>query len=415
MDRDLTAQELKKKRTKGIIITAICVLGIATAFLLFRQSLSTSVSKSAITTSIVEKGDVENTLSASGEIVPEFEQEITSPINAVIKNVMLEAGTSVQPGTVILELDKEFTQIELEKEKYELELKRNDIKRTHLQLDKSFYDLKANDSIKQMKIGSLEAGVQDAKRLFKAGGGTREEVEQAELNLKVAQLEKRQLENEIRNKQMTMETDIRESEINASIRQQDLSELEKKLQHANIVSTRSGVVTWVNRNIGAKIPEGGTLARVADLSTYKVTGTISDTYAGQLHTGMPVIVKINDSTQRGIIIGIHPSIQNGIISFDVQMDNPSSKLYRPNMKTDIFLVTEARSNVFRVANGPAFKGAATQDIFVLRNGKAERRTVNIGLSNFDYVEIKNNVIAGEQVITSDLSDFKHLTTISIKE
>ena len=38
MDRDLTAQELKKKRTKGIIITAICVLGIATAFLLFRQS-----------------------------------------------------------------------------------------------------------------------------------------------------------------------------------------------------------------------------------------------------------------------------------------------------------------------------------------------------------------------------------------
>ena len=85
------------------------------------------------------------------------------------------------------------------------------------------------------------------------------------------------------------------------------------------------------------------------------------------------------------------------------------------MKTDIFLVTEARSNVFRVANGPAFKGAATQDIFVLRNGKAERRTVNIGLSNFDYVEIKNNVIAGEQVITSDLSDFKHLTSISIKE
>ena len=58
-------------------------------------------------------------------------------------------------------------------------------------------------------------------------------------------------------------------------------------------------------------------------------------------------------------------------------------------------------------NGPAFKGASTQNIFVLNNGKAERRTVHIGMSNFDYVELKDNVKQGDVVITSDMSDYKN--------
>ena len=67
----------------------------------------------------------------------------------------------------------------------------------------------------------------------------------------------------------------------------------------------------------------------------------------------------------------------------------------------------------RVANGPAFKGAALQDIFVVKNGKAHRRTVKVGMSNFDYVELLNNVQPGEVVIISDMSEYKHLQEISI--
>jgi HlyD family secretion protein len=83
------------------------------------------------------------------------------------------------------------------------------------------------------------------------------------------------------------------------------------------------------------------------------------------------------------------------------------------MKVEIFVVTSTRNNVMRVENGPAFKGASTQDIFVLRDGKAERRTVNIGMSNFDYVEVKNNVKAGEVIITSDMSEYKNAKEIKI--
>ncbi len=84
------------------------------------------------------------------------------------------------------------------------------------------------------------------------------------------------------------------------------------------------------------------------------------------------------------------------------------------MKVDVFLVTEAKSNVLRVANGNAFKGAVVQDIFIVKNGKAIRRTVHTGLSNFDYVEIKDNIQPGDVVITSDMSSYKNSKEVTIK-
>lgn len=415
MDSALSPDIIRKRRRKVILSVALIVLLLVTGLWLLQHSLSSSVKRSAITTAVVEKGDVENTLTATGEILPEFEEVITSPINAVIKNVLLDAGTAVNAGQSVLELDKEFTKLELEKLKFQLELKQNDITKLKLQLDKSFYDLKANDSIKQLKINSLQAAVQDARRLFKAGGGTREEVEQAELDLKVAQLEKRQLENEIRNKQMTMHADMRASEIAAQIQYKDLDELERKLVQANIVATRNGVITWVNKNIGSKISEGESLVKVANLGSFKIVGHISDAFADQVRTGMPAIARINDSLLRGVVVNIHPAIQNNVLSFDVQLDDRSNKLLRPNMKLEIFLVTATSKHVMRIANGPAYKGTATQDFFVVQNGKAIRRMVHVGLSNFDYVELKDNVTPGEVIITTDMSQYKHLKEITIKD
>jgi HlyD family secretion protein len=180
-----------------------------------------------------------------------------------------------------------------------------------------------------------------------------------------------------------------------------------------VIATRKGVITYVNKNIGANIHEGETLARIADLGSFKVQGSISDNSLDELHTGIPVIIRINDNQLRGHVTNVSPSIQNSIISFDIQLDDRSSKLLRPNMKVDVFLVTATHNKVMRVANGPAFKGSNLQDIFVVNKGKAERRTVHIGLTNFDYVEIQDGVKPGDVLITSDMSEYKNSTEITI--
>ena len=413
MDTAISKKEITAKRNKTIVIIIVAVIAIIADIWILRSGVQSSIDRSEITTSVVEIGNIDNTLNASGEIIPEFEEVISSPINASIKEVIRDAGLVVKAGDAILSLDKAAIQAEFERLRFQLESKRNSITKLKLDLNKAAYDIRSANDVKQLNISSLESAVEDAKRLYKAGGGTRESIEQAELALKVANLEKKRLENEIRNKQQTMRVDIREAEIAAAIEEGGLNELARKLKQASITATRDGVVTWVNKNIGSTITQGESLARIADLGSFKIKGNISDNYLDQVRVSMPVLIRINDSTLRGSVSNINPSVQNGIVSFDVSLDQKNNSLLRPNMKAEIFLITSTQNNVMRVKNGPAFKGGVTQDIFVLDKNKATRKTVNIGLSNFDYVQIKNQVKPGDVVIVSDMKQFKDADEVKV--
>ncbi len=415
MDKEISNHTIRQRKIKrGLWLLGFVALLAMTAFLL-RGVLTTSVKQADIRTAVAELGNIENTITAVGEVQPAFEQVLTSPLTATLQNVWLAEGAAVKLGDKILSLDKIAAQLDLDKQRDQLELKRNAVTKLKLDLERSFYDLIIQDSIKAFKINALKADVENAKRLLKAGGGTRETLERAENDLKIAQLEKRQLENDLRSRQAVMQASIRETELAVSMQQKEMQTFENKLKQADILATRNSVLTYVNKNIGSKINEGETLARLADLTGFKILGSISDNYLPQMRIGMPVLVRLNDSTVRGTLVNISPSVSNNVITFDVTLNNNNISDFKPKMKVEVFLITAYRSRVVRVANGAAFKGSSTQDIFVVQqDGKLARRTVKIGLSNFDFVEITEGVAVGEKVVISDLSKFKNIDEIQVK-
>ena len=414
MDKSIAVEvTTKRKRKRNIIIIIVLVVLVASIFSL-RAFIQPSISKAEFTSAVVTTGNIENTINASGEVLPEFEEVLTSPINAALREVLMDAGMKIKAGQSILTLDKSAAQTEYDKLGFLIESKENEIRKLKLDLEKSFYDIKSNNSIKQLRISNFKDAVSSAQRLFKAGGGTKEDIDQAELNLKVAELEKQQLENEIKSKQQTMKIEIREAALSLAIQRNDQAALTRKLKLAAIIATRDGVITWVNKNIGASVKEGESLARIANLSGYKVAGSISDTQLEELRNNMPAIIRINDTQLRGSINNISPAVNNSIVSFDVGLEQKDSKLLRPNLKVDVFLVTATRTKVLRLPNGPAFKGSNEQLVFVLKNGIAEKRLVKLGLSNFDFVEILSGLKLGEEVITSDIKGYEYAKQITIK-
>jgi len=414
MDKSIEVETTtKRKRKRNIIIIIVLVVLVVSIFSV-RSLIQPSITRAEFTSAVVSTGNIENTINASGEVLPEFEEVLTSPINAAVREVLMDAGMKIKAGQSILTLDKSAAQTEYDKLGFLIESKENEISKLKLDLEKSFYDIKSNNSIKQLRISNFKDAVSSAQRLFKAGGGTKEDIDQAELNLKVAELEKQQLENEIKSKQQTMKIEIREAELSLAIQRNDQAALTRKLKLADIIATRDGVITWVNKNIGASVKEGESLARIANLSGYKVAGSISDTQLEDLRNNMPAIIRINDTQLRGSINNISPAVNNSIVSFDVGLEEKDSKLLRPNLKVDLFLVTATRTKVLRIPNGPAFKGSNEQVVFVLKNGIAEKRLVKLGLSNFDYVEILSGLKLGEEVITSDMKGYEYATKITVK-
>ncbi|MES2891185.1 MAG: HlyD family efflux transporter periplasmic adaptor subunit, partial [Bacteroidota bacterium] len=152
MDTAIDEATISRKKRKTIFILLVIVAVLVAAVFLLRSSFASSLKKSNITTAVVEKGNIENTINATGEILPEFEEIITSPISASIQNVVADAGATVKTGQSVLTLDKAASQMEFEKQKFGLQSKQNDIQKLKLELDKSFYDIKSNNSIKQLRI-----------------------------------------------------------------------------------------------------------------------------------------------------------------------------------------------------------------------------------------------------------------------
>jgi HlyD family secretion protein len=415
MDRALPPDVVRQAQHKKWSWAVAGVLILVLSVWALRRTFFNTVRRADIRTAVVERGMVENTLLASGEVRPASEQLIVSPITAVLERVYLNEGATVAAGAMIVELDKSVPLNDLAKQKDQLLLKRNGIVKLKLELDKSYYDLLLSDSIKLFRINALRADLESARRLLRAGGGTREAVEKVQNDLEIALLEKKQLENDLRTRQAIMQTSIRESEITSAIQEKDLQAFERKLQQANIAASRSGVLTYVNKNIGSKINEGETLARIADLDSYKLLGSISDNYLPQMRVGMPVVVRVGTSETRGRLVNVYPAVSNNIVTFDVAFDGENKEVFRPNMKVEVFLVTDQHTNILRIANGPAFTGVPSQDVFVLRaDGKLERRTIQTGLSSYDFVEIIAGVAVGETVVISDLKQFKHANLIDLK-
>ena len=415
MDRALAPSIQTQRRRRRWLLGVGAVAAALAAVLAFRLVLRPGISRQAMLTARVETGDVEASLTAAGTVIPGREAVLTSPIQSTIRRVAVAVGARVRPGETILELDKELANSSLAK--LDDEQLRNQNKNSQLQLtlERSLNDLRTQAQVQAVKVRSLQSALRDEQQLLKIGGGTAENVRQAELSLAVAQLEAQRLARQIQTQQRSNAADVRELGYTVSMQQRSISELAGKLRQADISSRQPGVLTWVNESIGTTVQAGDPLARVADLSTFRVRATISDTYADALHPGDPVVVRINDVDLRGSIASISPSVDKGVVTFLAQLDNPRHQVLRPNLRADVFVVTRAHRGVTRVKNGPFYQGGKEQFVFVVQKGKAVRRTVRFGDSNFDHVQILGGLRAGDEVVVSDMKDHAETPELLIND
>jgi HlyD family secretion protein len=413
MDREIPSHIKRNRKIRVYSIGIISFLFVVLALIGFRSLLKASVRRDMIRTAFAERGPIQATITASGIVIPEYEQSITSPIRSKIEKVYHKAGERIQTGEPILELDREFVQLTYDQLSDELELKKNKLTQLQLDLDKRLIDLQTQREVKELKIEYFESRVELEKQLHKIGGGTTAGLKIAELDLEIARVEFEQLEKEIENQRQSAVADLNELELQIRIQENRLNEVRRQMELAETKAERDGIVTYVNDVIGAAVNPGDVVARVADLGSFRVQGTISDINASKLINGGRVIVRVDEEEIGGTISSIRPTIENGIVTFLVDLDEKSHEALRSNLRIDVFVVTASKDDVIRVTNGPFVNGSGLQDIFVMEGDRAVRRTVTVGAMNFDYVEIVDNIEIGEEVIISDMEDYIHQSEVKI--
>ena len=112
MDREIP-QEVKRKELRSrivrISVAAVAAVGLIGLLMFLLRS---RVDASEVSLATVDTGIVEVSVSASGKVIPAFEEIINSPIDTKIVETYRKGGDSVDVGTPILKLDLQSTETE---------------------------------------------------------------------------------------------------------------------------------------------------------------------------------------------------------------------------------------------------------------------------------------------------------------
>ena len=416
MDREIPKEERRRERNKKLIRYGVAgVAGVVVLSVLI-SLMRTGVKEKDLVFSTVDQGTIEVSVSASGKVVPAFEEIINSPINTRILEVYKKGGDSVDVGTPILKLDLQSAETEYKKQLDEEQMKRYQLEQLEVNNSTYLSDLEMQVKVSEMKLNRMEVELRNERYLDSLGSGTTDRVHQAELNFKTGKLELEQLRQQLANERKVKAADLKVKQLEYEIFRKSLAETKRTLDDAQVRSPRKAILTYINNQIGAQVGEGTQIAVISDLSHFKVEGEIADTYGDRVAAGGRAIVKIGSEKLEGQASSVTQLSKNGVISFTVQLEDDSNRRLRSGLKTDVYVMNAVKEDVMRVANASYYVGRGEYDLFV-RDGEGQlvKRKVQLGDSNFEYVEVVSGLKPGDQVVVSDMSQYKNKNKLKLKK
>ena len=416
MDRPVDPSFLRRRRFKRIAASAAGLAAAVWLFLWLPGLIRPSVDADRIRTAKVQQGPVEETITASGTIVPEFEQVLFSPIDTRLLRILEKPGAVLAKGQAIVELDLNGARLEVERREEELALKRN--RRTQLELDerKRLSDLDTQWRLKKLDLQRLETRSAQYVELQEIGAVSQEDFSQVRLQAERAGIELHQIEEDRRNLLASTRAQVEALEVEMGTLEREGEEARRRLERARVLADRDGVLTAISPVVGAPIRQGEEIARLADLSSFRADVTVSDLHARRLGPGLPVRLRVDEeSFVSGRIARILPTVDNNIINLEVELEDSAHALLRPNQRVDAYIVTARKDRALRLKRGPFIRGGAgLHEVFVIRGGAAVKTEIRTGIASFEHYEVVEGLLEGDEVIISSMKDYLHLDEVQIK-
>ncbi|HVG23204.1 MAG TPA: HlyD family efflux transporter periplasmic adaptor subunit [Thermoanaerobaculia bacterium] len=413
MDRDIT-KEVRTRRTVRRVATVVVAVAAA-AFCLAAtvEWLRPSLDRDDVQFARVERGSVEATLQASGTIVPLVEQVVSSPVEARVLRVGRRAGANVRRGDELLTLDTAATRLEVERLGDRVSTEESETEQLRIRLDENIETLRSQ--LEQKKLdGEIVHYTATQKAKLRAEGLTADaDALAAQAVARKTDIELRQLHDALRRAELSRAAQLAAARNKLSTAMRDREESRRQLDLAMLRADHDGVLTWVVPEVGATVRRGDVVARIADLSAYRVTATISDVHASRIAAGMRAWVKLDGETLPGVVDSVDPRIESGVMKFSVTLDQPSHARLRNNLRADVLVVTGRRSGTLVVRRG-ALGRTNNSNAFVLRGDTLVRVPVRFGLGGDDTIEIAEGLREGDQVAISDMTDYQDVEKVRIK-
>lgn len=396
------------------VAAVVILLMIFAAYYIFKYVIPTRLVEGEFETFPVEYGQVISTIEAEGIVEPENEVLLRSASNGVIKRIINSPGSEVRRGEIILIMDTLSIKKDIESAEDQLEVMRNNLRKNRLNARATKVDLDYNVETKKLKIASSKSELSDQEQLLEVGGISPAKVDKTKQELVLAEKELETIlqKNSIRLKQLDAEEEGLLLQI--EIKEKELKNKRGILGDMIIRSPSSGLVLNIFGNEGEKFNAGDVLVQVSNMNSFKITASADEKFADIIKTGGRVFTLLDHERIPGKIGRVKPVIENNKVNFDVFLEQNSHPSLIPNMRVTLNIVSAARDSVLRIVKVDVSQQFSQHNIFVIKSSKAIRKEVEVGLIGSEFIELVSGVKAGDMVITSDMSSYRHMNEVEIE-
>jgi HlyD family secretion protein len=439
-----------KSRRAGVLLAAVLVGGVGVGEAVYR----TGHTQTRYATAAVDRGNVHTAVSATGTLNAVVTIQVGTQVSGTIQQLFVDYNSPVRKGQLIARIDPATSDTKVNQAKADVENAQATVAAQQAAVTKAQADLE-NATAMAMKdrVAVRDATVkwQARERLYREGNLSQEDRDTAQATDDSAAADLVAGQAGVRAAQAALEVaqaQLAAAEATVRQKQAALAQAQVDLANTAIRAPVDGVVVARNVDVGQTVAaslQAPTLFVIAnDLTQMQVDTNIDEADIGRIALGQAATFTVDaypGQRFEGHVIQIRqaPQIVDNVVTYDavVAAQNPALQ-FKPGMTAGVRFVTARHDGVLVVPNaafrvhldgtamasgerpvttdrpspgGPASTllvgttGAkqgdareARQVLWVLHDGRPERRQVQVGLTDGDRTEIVVGLQAGEQVI-----------------
>lgn len=407
-----------RKRMRHIVyaVAGLAVVGAITLGVSRMKPAAPGLERSTVWVDTVKRGPMLRQVRGIGTLVPVDVRVIAASTEGRVERILVQPGTEVSAGTVLIELINPELQQSVTDVEYQMRAAEADLNNLRAKLD-------SDRMSQQAAAATVRAEYEQAKIQADTDEVLSKDGLIPALNLKLSKVRAAELANRYSIEQKRLDGTARSAQAQIASQQARISQLRAQLQlrrtqegTLRVLAGTNGVLQQMQVEVGQQVMPGTNLARVVEPQNLKAELKIAETQAKDITLGQQAAVDTRNGIIPGHVLRIDPAAQQGTVTVDVALDGALPQGARPDLGVDGTIELERLDNVLYVGR-PAFGQAqSTVGMFRLEeDGHAAARVqVKLGRSSVNTVEIVEGLNEGDQVILSDTAQWDNYNRIVLK-
>jgi len=351
-----------------------------------------------------QKGNLIIRLKSPGEAVTDRKIIVKTEVTGKIKSLNAEESRHVKKGEILLEI---------EDEEYKLELESQEADRlrylSEILLEKKFGEYEERSSRPGEKnILEAEKEYEKARQLFQNGVISTEEFEKKSKQYELALIESGERKEEIR----AAAKGLTQAEIR-------VKKAMMTLEKTKIRAPFYGIVYDIKISPGEHVSNGSELFTLINIERIKVHAKVLESEIRKMKVGREVELTFSsypEKSFKGMVKAISPIVnpEDKTCKVIIDVANPGEEI-KPGMHVDVEIASNIYENRLLIPQEAVLVRGGRKMAFVVEDGIAKWRYIQVGFENEDFVEVLEGIEEGEQVITEGHLTLAHDAKVNVIE